>query len=169
MQPAPTPLTFRPLAPADRNAALAVINDAARWYAEFLAPDQRHEPEMTATQYDAEGARMTWYGAFDNGRLVAVMGLEHISDVALVRHGYVLPDWQRQGVGGSLLEHLECEAGNVARIIIGTYAANHKARARLEKSGYRLSPDSRSVLRTYFAIPEDRLVSSVTYEKVVSR
>jgi hypothetical protein len=50
-------------------------------------------------------------------------------------------------------------------VIVGTYAANHKARALLEKSGYTLSPDSTAVLRRYYAIPEDRLFASVTYEK----
>ena len=159
-------LSFRPLAPTDRDAALAVINEAARWYAEFLPADHLHEPEMTADQFDAEGSRMTWFGAFSEGRLVGVMGLESVKDVALVRHGYVPSQWQRKGVGGELLVHLERQAAGVARIIIGTYAANHKARARLEKSGYRLSPDSESVLRAYFGIPEDRLLSSVTYEKL---
>jgi GNAT superfamily N-acetyltransferase len=153
---------------ADRDAALAVINEAAHWYAEFLPLDQRHEPEMTMEQFDAEARRMTWYGAFLEARLVAVMGLELVKDVALVRHGYVLPQWQRLGVGGTLLTHLEQQATGAARVIVGTYAANHKARARLEKSGYRLSADSQSVLRAYFAIPEERLLSSVTYEKAVT-
>jgi RimJ/RimL family protein N-acetyltransferase len=53
------------------------------------------------------------------------------------------------------------------RIIVGTYAANYKARGALEKAGYRLSPDSEAVLRAYYSIPEDRLKSSVTYEKPV--
>ena len=49
--------------------------------------------------------------------------------------------------------------------IVGTYAANYKARGALEKAGYRLSPDPEAVLRAYYSIPEDRLTSSVTYEK----
>jgi hypothetical protein len=48
---------------------------------------------------------------------------------------------------------------------VGTYARNYKARGALEKAGYRLSPDSEAVLREYYAIPEDRLRASVTYEK----
>jgi RimJ/RimL family protein N-acetyltransferase len=53
----------------------------------------------------------------------------------------------------------------VRRIIVGTYARNYKARGALEKAGYRLSEDSAAVLRAYYAIPEDRLRASVTYEK----
>jgi N-acetylglutamate synthase-like GNAT family acetyltransferase len=107
---------------------------------------------------------MTWYGAFLPGRLIAVMGLEHVKDVALIRHAYVPPGWQRHGAGSALLAHLEAQT-RAARIIVGTYAANYKARAMLEKRGYRLCADSVAVLRAYYAIPEDRLQSSVTYEK----
>ncbi len=158
-------LTFRALTPADRTAALAVINEAARWYEEFLPPEQMHGPEMTPGDFDAEARRMTWFGAFVPEQLVAVMGLEHVKDVALIRHAYVPQAWQRQGVGGALLAHLEGHA-RTARIIIGTYAANYKARTLLEKRGYRLSADSEAVLREYYAISEDRLQSSVTYEKI---
>jgi RimJ/RimL family protein N-acetyltransferase len=160
-----TDLSFRPLNGADRATALGVINEAALWYAEFLPPGEQQGPEMTAEDFEAEARRMTWYGAFAAGQLVAVMGLEHVKDVALIRHGYVPPAWQRQGAGSALLAHLEQQA-RTARIIIGTYAANYKARAALEKAGYRLSDDSEAVLRNYFAIPEDRLRSSVTYEKL---
>jgi hypothetical protein len=48
---------------------------------------------------------------------------------------------------------------------VGTYAGNYKARGALGKAGYHLSGDSEAVLRAYYAIPEDRLKSSVTYEK----
>jgi GNAT superfamily N-acetyltransferase len=157
-------LSIRLLTPADRDAALDVINRAALWYREFLPTGEFHSPEMTPAQWDAEAARMVWHGAFDTHALVGVMGLERKADAALVRHGYVLPDWQRRGVGAALLTHLE-RAALPARIIVGTYAANHKARALLEKSGYTLSPDSAAVLRRYYAIPEDRLLASVTYEK----
>ena len=48
---------------------------------------------------------------------------------------------------------------------MGTYAANYKARGILERAGYVLSADSEAVLRTYYDIPEERLRTSVTYEK----
>jgi hypothetical protein len=53
----------------------------------------------------------------------------------------------------------------VRRIVVGTYAGNHKARNALEKAGYRLASDSEGVLRAYYTIAEDRLKSSVAYEK----
>ncbi len=120
---------------------------------------------MTAAQWEAEARRMTWYGAFVAGAPAGVMGLERVRDAALLRHAYVLPESQRHGIGSRLREHLEHQARGASRIIVGTYARNYKARAVLEKSGYRLSPDSQAALRAYYAIPEDRMRASVTYEK----
>ncbi|MGB5186333.1 MAG: GNAT family N-acetyltransferase, partial [Acidimicrobiia bacterium] len=85
------------------------------------------------------------------------------------RHAYVLPDRQRQGIAGVLLNHVEREAADVDKVIVGTYAANYKARAAFEKAGYQPSPDPEAVLRRYYDISEDRLRSSVTYEKPLDR
>ena len=156
---------IRPLSPDDRDAALEVINVAARWYREFLPPDDVHEPEMTPAQWDVESRRVTWYGIFEDRALLAVGALEYVRDAALLRHGYVLPEHQRRGIGAQLREHLEVQVRGARRIIVGTYAGNYKARGSLEKAGYRLSADSQAVLRAYYAIPEDRLRSSVTYER----
>ena len=159
------PPAIRPLARADRDAALAVINTAARWYREFLPPAEYHDPEMTPASWEAEARRLTWYGAFAAEALVGVMGLECVRDVALLRHAYVLPEHQRHGVGALLREHLEAQIPAGTRIIVGTYGANYKAGRALEKAGYRRAADSGAVLRAYYAIPEDRLRSSVVYEK----
>ena len=45
-----------------------------------------------------------------------------------------------------------------------TYAGNYKARGSLAKASYRLSHDPEGVLRADYAIPDDWLGSSVTYE-----
>lgn len=157
--------TIRPLTSSDRDAALAVINTAARWYRDFLPPEEVHDSEMTPAQWEAEARRLTWYGVFGGGGLLAVGGLEYVRDVALLRHGYVLPEHQRRGIGARLREHLEREVRGDRRVIVGTYAGNYKARGALKKAGYRLSADPEAVLRAYYAIPENRLKSSVTYEK----
>jgi hypothetical protein len=79
-------VTIRPLTVADRGAAVDVINTAARWYRDFLPPDELHDPEMTAAQWNDEARRLSWYGGFLDGTLVAVMGLEYSRDAALLRH-----------------------------------------------------------------------------------
>ena len=161
------PVLIRPLTANDRDSALAVINEAARWYREFLPPAEYHEPEMTADEWDREAQRLTWFGAFVGGALVGVGGLERVRDVALLRHGYVLPDSQRIGVGARLVEHLEREARGAERIVVGTYRENYKAQGSLEKAGYQRSRDPEAILRAYYSIPEARLRSSVTYEKTL--
>lgn len=166
-------VTIRPLTRADRDAAVEVINDAARWYREFLPPEEVHDPEMTAAQWDEGARRLTWYGGFLGDALVGVMGLEYVHDAALLRHAYILAEHQHRGIGVRLAEHLEDlarreRAGRgLRRIIVGTYARNYKARGALEKMGYRPSADSAAVLHEYYAIPPDRLRASVTYEKPV--
>lgn len=159
-------LTVRQLDASDAQAAVDVINVAAEWYSEFLG-DETHEPEMTIAEWLTEGQRMAWYGAFNGDVVVGVMGLEYTDDVALFRHAYVLPDHQRQGVGAVLGAHLESQVTGVGRIIVGTYRANYKARQALEKSGYLASPDPETILRRHYNIPENRLQSSLTYEKDV--
>lgn len=155
----------RRLGPRDQEAALLVINEAARWYQEFLPPDELHDPEMTPSQWAAESSRMMWYGAFADGRLVGVVGLEYARDAALLRHAYVLADHQRHNVGTTLLDVVEADVHGVDRIVAGTYRQNYKARRLLEKRGFLPSDDPIAVLRTYYDIPEDRLRSSLTYEK----
>jgi GNAT superfamily N-acetyltransferase len=158
-------VSVRALGASDGRAAVMVINTAAEWYGEFLAPSEVEEPEMTLESWQEEARRMTWYGAFEGVDLVGVMGLEYAGDAVLFRHAYVLPDRQRHGVAAVLHHHLERQVRGVDRIIVGTYAANYRARGALEKAGYRPSPDPEAVLRRYYEIPEDRLESSVTYEK----
>ena len=160
-------LTIRTLTLADQDAAVAVINTAARWYQEFLPAEEYHDPEMTPDQWQEEARRLSWYGAFQTDALLGVMGLEYVKDVALLRHAYILPEQQRNGVGSRLREHLENQIRGVDRIVVGTYTGNYKARAALEVAGYQVSVDTEAVLRAYYTIPEDRLQSSVTYEKVI--
>ena len=156
---------IRKLTSGDRARAVEVINTAAGWYREFLPPTDLHSPEMDEPAWEAEARRMTWWGAFTHGELVGVMGSEPIGEVVLLRHAYVLPRCQRQGVGSLLLEHVEARLPPGSLLVAGTYSANYKARGNLEKAGYSLSEDPVTVLRTYYDIPEDRLRTSLTYEK----
>jgi GNAT superfamily N-acetyltransferase len=165
----PVRATIRILSEDDRADAVGVINESARWYAEILPPAEVPDPEMSPEQWTAESERMTWFGAFVDGQLAGVIGVEYLADVALLRHWYVLPPFQRCGVGTRLREHVEHQAAGVGRIIAGTYAANTKARSALEQAGYQLSADPDAVLDAYYDIPDDRRRSSVTYERPVVR
>jgi GNAT superfamily N-acetyltransferase len=163
-------MAIRHYEPFDLPAALGVINAAARSYRAFLPPEQYHEPLMTPEEFRREAARMKVYLAVDrDGAVVGVMGLERVRDVALIRHGYVRPDRQRQGVGEALLVHLEGLVEPGTRILVGTYRGNAAAQAHLEKHGYRRVEDSDAVLRTYYEIPETQQLGSIAFEKVRGR
>ena len=159
-----TSLEIKTLSADDRDSALAVINVSARWYSEVLPSDEFSAEEMSPEQWEAESQRMIWYGAYAHHKLIGVIGLEYIDDVALLRHWYVLPDQQRHGAGSRLREHLERTVTGVEKIVAGTYDVNYKARRALEGAGYRLSSDPQAVLKKYYDIPDDRRASSVTYE-----
>jgi GNAT superfamily N-acetyltransferase len=50
---------------------------------------------------------VTFCGYDESNRMLAgVMGLQPVRDVDLIRHAYVLPAKQRQGIGSQLLQHL---------------------------------------------------------------
>lgn len=169
INPAVKAPTIRALTSTDRDAALAVIHSGARRYREFNPPVDRDEPAMTLSQWEVLARRITWYGAFVHGQLVGVIGLEYVRDAALLRYGYVFPAYQRQGIATSLGAYVEARIRGACRIIVWTFAGNYKARRGLEKAGYTLSADSEAVLRSYYAIPEDRLKASVAYNKPVFR
>lgn len=159
--------TIRRLTGRDRADSLNVINTAAEWYREFLGGEAVHSLEMDESTWDAETQRMTWWGAFVDGLLVGVMGCEPAGDAVLMRHAYVLPDYQRRGIGTALLVHSEATLRVPVRIVVGTYACNYKARAQLEKAGYLPTADSEADLSKYYDIPEDRISNSIAYEKML--
>ncbi len=162
-------LSIRPYAPRDLFPALDVINTAGKSSQAFLPPEEYHEPLMTREEFEKEAKRVRFYVAEDaRGEVVGVMGLEHVKDVALIRHGYIRPDCQRRGIGAALLAHLEGLAGRVSRIIIGTYRRNLAAQALLAKHEYRQVADSDAVLRDYYDIPEAQCRESVAFEKIPS-
>lgn len=164
-----SPVAIRRCEALDLPAALGVINAAARSYRTFLPPEHYHEPLMTPEELRREAARMEVYMAVGrDGEVVGVMGLERVGDVALIRHGYVRPDRQRQGIGEALLAHLEGLVEPGIRILVGTYRGNAAAQAHLEKHGYRRVEESDRVLRAYYEIPDTQRQSSIAFEKVRS-
>ena len=87
-------------------------------------------------------AGVTFWGYDDGARLVGVMGLQHVRDVDLIRHAYVLPKKQGCDIGSELLRHLR--AMNTRPMLVGTWAA---AIRFYERHGFALvSPARKTVL-----------------------
>src|SRR3979409_1767428 len=95
---------IRPCRDDERAAILAIVNAAAEAYRGVIPADRWHEPYMSADELAREvAAGVVFWGHEENGALVAVMGLQPVRDVDLIRHAYVLPGIQRRGIGGALL------------------------------------------------------------------
>ena len=78
-----------------------------------------------------------FHGWLENGVLLAVMGIQPVNDVTLIRHAYVLTAHQRRGIGEKLLQHLMSLAGAVT-VLVGTWEAAYWAVRFYEKNGFVL-------------------------------
>jgi GNAT superfamily N-acetyltransferase len=153
---------IRPCRDGDREAILAIVNDAAEAYRGVIPEDRWHEPYMAAEELDGEiKAGVRFWGSEDGGRLVGVMGVQRVRDVELIRHAYVLPDAQGRGVGTELLRHLVAESR--ATLLVGTWAAATWAIAFYERNGFELVTleEKDRLLREYWSIPERQVETSV--------
>ena len=82
----------------------------------------------------AAGVRFFSYET--GGELLAVMGIQDVDDVTLIRHAYVLPRAQRSGIGGRLLRSLLTTTSKP--VLVGTWADASWAIAFYEKVGFHL-------------------------------
>ena len=144
----------------DTERIYFIINEAAKAYEGVIPADCYHQPYMSRDELEREMKRMTFSGWEVNGELVAIMGLEPIKDATLVRHAYVLPQWQRQGIGTKLLNHLKAPV-TTPRLLVGTWAAAHWAIDFYQKHGFELLPDKDELLKTYWDIPQRQIETSV--------
>ena len=146
----------------DFQALLALINAAAEAYRGIIPPDRWKEPYMPAQELaDEIAAGIRFQGFEQAGVLKGVMGVQDVNDVTLIRHAYVDPAAQRQGIGAALLT--SCEELAERPLLIGTWAAADWAIGFYEKHGFqRTSPaDKDRLLRSYWTIPERQIETSV--------
>jgi len=157
---------IRPCAPADFDAMFDVINDAAVAYRGIIAGDCWKEPYMPREELAHEiGAGVKFWGFFEGDRLLGVMGLQDVQDVALVRHAYTRTNTQGKGVGTALLTHV---IGQTNRpVLIGTWTAATWAIGFYERHGFRVVEPARKpvLLRKYWNIPDRQIEESVVLEQ----
>ena len=137
-----------------------IINKAAKAYDGVIAADCYHQPYMPEEELEREMKRVTFYGWEANGELVGIMGIEPIKDVTLIRHAYVLPRYQKQGIGNMLLDHIK-GLTTTSRLLVGTWADAHWAVAFYQKHGFNLVPDKDKLLTDYWDIPPRQIETSV--------
>ena len=152
----------RPCTAADQLDALQVINVAAQAYRGVIPADRWREPYMPADELASEIADgVTFSGCEVDGLLVGVMGVQRRWNVDLIRHAYVLPAWQRHGVGSRLLAHLRRAQGGL--VLVGTWRAAAWAIVFYERHGFARVPEDVIIplLRTYWSVPEQQIATSL--------
>jgi GNAT superfamily N-acetyltransferase len=152
----------------DIEEMYVVINEAARVYKGVIPPDRYHEPYMSMHELREEMQLMTFFGWEENQRLVGVMGFQPFEAVTLIRHAYVLPEYQRQSLGSTLLEHLKTLT-TTPRLLVGTWADASWAIEFYEKHGFCLLANKDELLKTYWDIPERQVETSVVLGMTLRR
>lgn len=146
----------------DFDQIWATINDGAEAYRGIIPHDRWHEPYMTRKELSEEITNGVRFWAYEqDGGLQAVMGVQDVHDVTLIRHAYVRNAMRRRGLGGLLLEHLRASAKKP--LLIGTWEAATWAIRFYEKHGFHVadSDTKNRLLRTYWSIPERQIETSV--------
>ena len=144
----------------DTERIYHIVNTAAKAYEGVIADDCYHQPYMPREELEQEMKRVVFYGWQANGKTVGVMGIEPIKDVTLIRHAYVLPDYQDRGIGRKLLEHL-LEQTNTAQLLVGTWKDATWAVRFYEKNGFEMMPGKDELLSEYWDIPKRQIETSV--------
>ncbi|MCW4004503.1 MAG: GNAT family N-acetyltransferase [Candidatus Bathyarchaeota archaeon] len=151
---------------ADFQTILTVVNDAAIAYKGKIPADRWKEPYMPAQELEEEIERgVQFYGWTEKGTTIAVMGIQLVNDVTLIRHAYTLTSHQRRGFGEKLLNYL-LSLAQTRKILVGTWASAPWAISFYEKHGFRLvsTEEKNNLLHKYWNIPERQVETSVVLE-----
>jgi len=153
---------IRPCDASERDAILVIVNAAAEAYRGVIPADRWHDPYMGREELDGElAAGVRFWGYESDGVLTGVMGIQPVDDVELIRHAYVLPARQGEGIGTALLRHLRGLSGRP--MLVGTWADAVWAIRFYQRNGFALvgDPDRAALLRRYWTIPERQIETSV--------
>jgi GNAT superfamily N-acetyltransferase len=148
----------------DLQDIYTIINEAAKAYSGFIPADCYQEPYMPLDELKQEMRRIIFFGWQEDGQLAGVMGLELSKDVTLIRHAYVLPQWQGKGIGTKLLRYILDQAAT-PRLLVGTWADASWAIDFYKKHGFKILADKDQLLKTYWSIPVRQIETSVVLGK----
>lgn len=181
--------SIRHCGPADVDAIGDVINTAAIAYAGVIPADRYRIPYMPMPELrDEIEVGVRFWGWFDRQapaprsggepsgartparpsaeQLLGVMGMQTVDDVTLIRHAYVLPAYQRRGIGRFLLSYLSSLAPSP--LLVGTWADAVWAVRFYERNGFAVvtTAEKDQLLRRYWSIPERQVETSVVLRRI---
>ena len=146
----------------DFETIYLIINDAARVYKGVIPEDRWKEPYLSKNELQRQiNEGVVFWGYEEDGELTGIMGIQHVQDVSLIRHAYVLPEKQKRGIGRELLVNL---CGQTDRpTFIGTWASAVWAIQFYEKNGFeKVSRQEKNwLLEKYWSIPTRQVETSV--------
>lgn len=158
---------IRKLSDTDFNAIYAIVNEASVAYKGKIPADCYYEPYMPKEELRTElKAGVQFYGIIVDGELAAVMGIQPVGDVTLIRHAYTLTRFQRQGLGEQLLNYL-IGLAETERILIGTWTDATWAIKFYQKHGFNqhTREETNKLLNKYWHIPKRQIETSVVLEQ----
>jgi GNAT superfamily N-acetyltransferase len=158
---------IRKLSSADFQAIYTIVNDAAVAYKGKIPSDCYKEPYMPQEELQTEiESGVQFFGITQNGDLAAVMGIQPVGDVTLIRHAYTLTRFQRKGLGEKLLNYL-LSLAQTERVLVGTWEAAPWAIKFYQKHGFELlsKEETNKLLHKYWNIPERQVETSVVLEQ----
>jgi len=146
----------------DFAAIHSIINEAAEKYRGVIPQDCWKAPYMSEDELRHEiGEGVQFWGYERGGELIGVMGIQHVKDVTLIRHAYVLSSEQGLGIGSNLLSFL-CKQ-TTRPILIGTWKDADWAVRFYEKRGFAQVPlqEKNVLLQKYWSVPSRQIETSV--------
>lgn len=154
---------IRRLRATESKSILNVINDAAKAYKGVIPEDQWKDPYMSSAELKEEiESGIDFYGWIEENVLVAVMGIQRINKVTLIRHAYVVKKHQRSGIGEKLLIHL-LNLSRTSEVLVGTWEAAYWAIRFYEKHDFKITSrdETDMLLRKYWNIDQRQIETSV--------
>jgi len=139
-----------------------IINDSAQAYKGIIPMDCWKEPYMSKGELQREiNESVGFWGYEKEGELVGVMGIQHVQNVILIRHAYILTVRQNQGIGGKLLSYLLTQTGRP--FLVGTWVDATWAIRFYKKYGFELvtAKEKDRLLKKYWSVPDRQIRSSV--------
>lgn len=131
--------------------------EAGRRYSEIIADFK--EPFMPYSEFvQAYNEGVKYFGAVVDNEITGFIGYRNKVATALVRGLFVLPEYQRKGIGETLLRSLEESArkDSVKELMLLAHKQAHWAVSFYEKHGfYEISQNMNILLEKYWApLPE---------------
>ena len=151
---------------ADTQAILTVVNDAALAYKGKIPSDRWKEPYMSAQELKEEiQGGVQFYGWTENNALIAVMGIQPVNNVTLIRHAYTLTSHQRKGLWRKTAQTFTSLA-ETSKVYVGTWEAATWAIKFYQRNGFKLvsTEEKNNLLKKYWNIPERQVETSVVLE-----